>query len=63
MKKKICVIIPCYRVKDKIISVLNNKKLTNIDKIVIVDDQCPDNTGLYLKKKLKRKRKLASIFN
>ncbi len=63
MKKKICVIIPCYRVKDKIISVLNNKKLSNIDKIVIVDDQCPDNTGLYLKNKLKRKRKYKILFH
>ncbi len=53
MKKKTCVIIPCYNVKKKILSVLNNKYLSKIDKIILIDDKCPENTGLFLKKKNK----------
>ena len=50
MKKKSCVVIPCYKVRKKILSVLKNKNLNTIDKIVIVDDYCPENTGIFLKK-------------
>ena len=50
MKKKTCVVMPCYKVRNKVMTVLNNKKLSKIDKIVIIDDQCPENTGFFLKK-------------
>ena len=63
MKKKICVVIPCYNVKEKILSVINSKYLSKIDKIVVVDDKCPQNTGLFLKKKLKNNNKIKIIFH
>ena len=50
-KLKICVVIPCYRVVDKIDSVINKINFNIIDKVFIVDDCCPENTGSYLKKK------------
>ena len=53
MKKKICVVIPCYEVRHRILKVLSNKHLLDINKIILVDDKCPQNTGLFLKKKLK----------
>ena len=53
MKKKICVVIPCYKVRYRILKVLSNKHLLNIHKIILVDDKCPQNTGSYLKKELK----------
>jgi dolichol-phosphate mannosyltransferase len=52
---KIAVVIPCYKVKKTIINVI--KKIDNrINKIYIVDDNCPEKTGLYLKKSFKDKR-------
>ena len=53
MKKKTCVVIPCYNVRHRISKVLSNRYLSNIDKIILVDDKCPQNTGLFLKKKTK----------
>jgi len=44
---KTAVIIPCYKVKDKILSVLS--KIGNeIDRIIVVDDACPEATGNYV---------------
>ena len=63
MKKKTCVIIPCYNVKNKILSVLKNKNLSKVDKIVIVDDCCPQKTGIFLRNKLKLLKKYKIIFN
>ncbi len=56
MKKKVCVVIPCYRVRHRILKVLNDKSFLNINKIILIDDKCPQNTGSYLKKKLKSKK-------
>ena len=63
MKKKTCVVMPCYKVRNKVMTVLNNKKLSKIDKIVIIDDQCPENTGFFLKKKLKKNNKYKIIIH
>ena len=63
MKIKTCVIIPCYNVKNKILSVLMNKNLLKIDKIIIVDDCCPEKTGIFLRNKLKLLTKYKIIFN
>ncbi len=63
MKKKTCVIIPCYNVKKKILSVLNNKYLSKIDKIILIDDKCPENTGLFLKKKIGKNNRFKIIIN
>ena len=53
---KVCVIIPCYKVKDRIENVINNIDLKIVDKIFVVDDHCPEKTGQYLKEKIKNKK-------
>lgn len=63
MKKKTCIIIPCYKVRDNILSVINSKYLLKVDKIVLVDDKCPQKTGFFLKKKLKKNSKFKIIFH
>ncbi len=62
MKKKICVVIPCYRVKHRIQKVLKNQYLSKVNKIVLVDDNCPEKTGLFLKRKF-NKNKYKIIMN
>ena len=62
-EKKTFVVMPCYKVRNKVMTVLNNKKLSKIDKIVIIDDQCPENTGFFLKKKLKKNNKYKIIIH
>lgn len=53
--KKISVIIPCFKVKNKILSVI--KKIgKEVNDIYIVDDCCPENTGSYVKAVNKDKR-------
>ena len=49
-KKKICVIIPCYKVKNEILSVINKINFNIINKVILVDDCCPENTGTFVKK-------------
>ena len=44
MKNKIAVIIPCYKVKNKINFVLKSINLTLVNKVYIVD-VCPQNSG------------------
>lgn len=62
MKKKVCVILPCYRVKEKIYNVY--KKLINekIDRIIFVDDFCPQKSVSYLKSKIKYNKKIQFMF-
>ena len=62
MKKIVCLIIPCYRVKNKILNLYNSINLKLIDKIIIVDDCCPDSSGKFLQKKIKNKKKLDFLF-
>ena len=58
---KIAVIIPCFKVSKFILNVIKNidKK---IDKIYIIDDLCPENSGNLVLKKCKDKR-VKVIFN
>lgn len=59
--KKISVIIPCYKGSKTIISVI--KKIPKfVEKIYIVDDKCPEKTGLKVKKELKNNKKIRVIF-
>ena len=44
---KICVIIPCYRVKNQILKVIQTIPAI-IDKVYVIDDCCPEESGLYL---------------
>ena len=56
MKKyKICIVIPCYNVKEKIISVLKKIDYKMVDKVIIVDDCCPEKSGQFVKKNFKKK--------
>lgn len=48
MKNKLAVIIPCYRVRDKILWVIDNIPKF-VDKIIVVDDCCPESSGQYVK--------------
>ncbi|MCB5306742.1 glycosyltransferase family 2 protein [Yersinia massiliensis] len=44
---KVAVVLPCYKVKQHILSVLN--EIDNlVDKIYVVDDLCPDGSGKYV---------------
>ena len=57
----IFIVIPCYKVKKKIYKVIS-KSLKYVDKIIIVDDKCPEQTGAYVKKTIKNKKVLV-LFN
>ena len=45
LKNKICVIIPCFKVKKNIINVLKKINYSLVDKVLVVDDFCPENSG------------------
>lgn len=45
--KKIGIVIPCYKVKNHILTVLS-KIESFVDKIYIVDDNCPENSGKFI---------------
>ena len=62
MKKRVCIVVPCYNVRNKIISVINSRYLKKIDKILIIDDKCPQNTGKFLQKKIKKNTKIKIFF-
>ena len=53
-KPSISVVIPAFKVKEHIFGVVNSigKEVQNI---VIVDDSCPEKTGIYIKKYCKDK--------
>ena len=61
-KKKICVILPCYRVKDKIFTVYKKLIKKRIDLIIFVDDYCPQQSVKYLKTKIRHTKKIQFIF-
>ena len=50
-KKKICVVIPSYKVQNIIEKVINKIDFRLINKVIVVDDCCPEKTGSYLIKK------------
>ncbi len=43
----LAIVIPCYKVRDHILRVLNNVP-DNIDKIYLIDDGCPEKTGEFV---------------
>ncbi len=49
-KNKICVVIPCYKVKNEILNVLSNVDFKIVNKVIIVDDFCPEHTGKFVRK-------------
>ena len=50
-KNKICVVIPSYKVRFLIDKVIKKIDFSLVNKVIIVDDCCPENTGSYLIKK------------
>lgn len=50
-KSKICVVIPSYKVKNQIEKVIKKIDFRLVNKVIVVDDCCPENTGSYLIKK------------
>lgn len=45
---KICVVIPAYKVKEQILSVIN-KIEPYVERIFVIDDCCPEHTGDWVK--------------
>jgi len=61
-KKKICIILPCYRVRHKIYTVYKKLVKKKIDCLIFVDDKCPDGSVSYLQSKIKKNKKVQYIF-
>ena len=61
-KNKVCVILPCYRVKHKIHSVYKKLIKKKIDCLIFVDDKCPEESGKYLKSIIKKNKKVQFLF-
>ena len=61
-KNKVCVILPCYRVKHKIHQVYKKLIKLKIDKLIFVDDCCPENSVKYLKSKVKQQKKIQFVY-
>lgn len=57
----ISVVIPCYKVKDHILGVIESIE-KSVSYIYVVDDLCPQETGKYVLKKCKDER-VVVIFN
>lgn len=60
-RPSVCVVMPCYKTKSKVLSVIE-KINENVDTIYVVDDKCPDNTGHYVQDKIKS-AKVKVIYN
>jgi glycosyltransferase involved in cell wall biosynthesis len=51
----IAAIIPCYRVRRHILGVIEGA-LDHVDAIYVVDDQCPENTGDFVKAEISHRK-------
>ena len=49
MYKNISVVIPCYKVRNHIISVLSNIG-PEVNRIYVIDDCCPELSGDFVRK-------------
>jgi glycosyltransferase involved in cell wall biosynthesis len=45
---KVAVVLPCYRVRDQIVAVVESL-IGRVDYIIAVDDQCPEQSGQWLR--------------
>ena len=48
-KKKVCVILPCYKVKTKIYKIYKKTVNKKFDCTIFVDDFCPEKSVSFLK--------------
>jgi len=49
VKRKIAVVMPCYKVKDQILQVISEIG-AEVDRIYVIDDACPEGTGAHVEK-------------
>jgi len=54
-KPRIAVVIPCYRVKDKVMGVIGSIG-PEVDTIICVDDACPEHSGEFIRKETRDPR-------
>jgi len=51
-RPRIAVVLPCYRVREKIVGVVESL-IGRVDYIIAVDDQCPEKSGEWLQEQCK----------
>ena len=61
-KNKVCIILPCYKVKNKIHTVYKKLITKKFDCLIFVDDKCPEKSVSYLKSKIKTNKKVKFVF-
>ena len=61
-KNKVCIILPCFRVKHKIYTVYKKLISQKIDCLIFVDDNCPQKSVKYLKSRVSTNNKVQFIF-
>ena len=61
-KNRVCIILPCYRVKHKIYTVYKKLISQKIDCLIFVDDNCPQKSVKYLKSRISTNKKVQFIF-
>ncbi len=59
---RVAAIIPCYKIKNDIIDLIS-KSLNYFDKIIVIDDKCPYQTGLKVQNNFESNKKVRVIFN
>lgn len=52
---QLAVVIPCFKVRDSILSVIKSIG-SEVSRIYVIDDACPEDTGAYVKKNARDKR-------
>jgi glycosyltransferase involved in cell wall biosynthesis len=61
-KNKVCIVLPCYKVKNKIYTVYKKLEKKKFDCLIFVDDKCPEKSGTLLKSIIKKNKKVKYIF-
>ena len=56
-RKNVCIVLPCYRVKNKIHTVYKKLIKKKFDALVFVDDNCPEKSVKFLESQIKKKNK------
>ena len=61
-KNKVCIVLPCYKVKNKIYTVYKKLIKKKFDYLIFVDDKCPEKSVGYLKSKITKNKRVQFIF-
>tara|TARA_A100001015_G_scaffold240983_1_gene274942 strand:- start:854 stop:1570 length:717 start_codon:yes stop_codon:yes gene_type:complete len=59
-KNDLCLVMPCYRSKKKVLNVIKKIDFNLVSHLIVIDDGCPQKTGLFIEKNFKSKK--ISIF-